>query len=236
MNIALSSWDNIKKEDFINYLKTFENKNRRRDSNIVIKTNKKILEITMKDIRLIVKEIKKGNVLSYLSHNWLDYYELTIIYSLLLESIDDFEIFKKYLIILSKETDTWATTDSLPAKLLRKKHGDKLFQFALELHQMKLPFQKRFGTLIMFAFIDNEHIDLIFKTLNQFKDENEYYVNMGNAWLLCEIFIKQREKMINYLTNHNLNKFTINKTIQKCRESFRVSREDKKMLIDFKVI
>ena len=57
---------------------------------------------------------------------------------------------------------------------------------------------------------------------------------MMNAWLLCNLFIKRREKTISFLQNNKLNKFTINKGISKCRDSFRVSKEDKEYLLRFK--
>ena len=57
---------------------------------------------------------------------------------------------------------------------------------------------------------------------------------MAVAWLLCELMIKQRDKTLVYLNHHNLNKFTINKMISKCRDSFRVSREDKELLLKYK--
>ena len=66
------------------------------------------------------------------------------------------------------------------------------------------------------------------------KDENEYYVNMSAAWLLCECFIKQREATLKYFKNNTTNNFIINKAISKCRDSFRVSIEDKKLLVTFK--
>ena len=47
--------------------------------------------------------------------------------------------------------------------------------------------------------------------------------------------IKQRTMTLAYLNHHNLNKFTINKAVQKCRDSFRVSLEDKEMLLKFKM-
>ena len=37
-----------------------------------------------------------------------------------------------------------------------------------------------------------------------------------------------------YLENHNLNTFTINKAISKCRDSYRVSKEDKEVLLKYK--
>lgn len=56
---------------------------------------------------------------------------------------------------------------------------------------------------------------------------DKYYVNMGIAWLLCECFIKHREKTLAYLLKSNINTFTFNKTISKIKESYRVSSEDK---------
>ena len=58
---------------------------------------------------------------------------------------------------------------------------------------------------------------------------------MAGAWLLCELMIKQRDKTIDYLKHHNLNKFTINKMISKCRDSYRVSNTDKEMLLKYRV-
>lgn len=88
---------------------------------------------------------------------------------------------------------------------------------------------------ILFDFVGNDnYIDKIFELLDSFQAEEHYYVNMMNAWLLCECFIKRRELTLKYLNHNKLNKFTINKGVQKCRESRRVSAEDKQMLLKFK--
>ena len=70
----------------------------------------------------------------------------------------------------------------------------------------------------------------IIDTLNK---EKEYYVNMAVAWLCCELMIKSRKEFLAYLKHHKLNDFTINKAISKCRDSFRVSQEDKEMLLKY---
>ena len=54
------------------------------------------------------------------------------------------------------------------------------------------------------------------------------------SWLVCELFIKQREKTIEFLKINKLNPFQINKAISKCRDSFRVSKEDKENLLEFR--
>ena len=60
-------------------------------------------------------------------------------------------------------------------------------------------------------------------------------MNMAVAWLLCELMIYNRDKTLKYLEHHNLNNFTINKAISKCRDSYRVSKEDKEKLLKYKV-
>ena len=58
---------------------------------------------------------------------------------------------------------------------------------------------------------------------------------MAVSWLLCELFIHNREETLYYLNNNKLNKFTINKMISKCRDSFRVSDQDKELLLKYKM-
>src|SRR5690554_1254902 len=122
MDFRIIDWDNITQADFIEYLRQYSNGKRIEQSNVVVKTNLPLLGITMGNLRMIANQIKKGDYLKYLSHNWLDYYDLTIIYSLLLDEIDDYDLFEKYFMKLSKKADSWATVDSIPSKQLRKKH------------------------------------------------------------------------------------------------------------------
>ncbi|MGM9970582.1 MAG: hypothetical protein ACI35S_09335 [Anaeroplasma sp.] len=53
---------------------------------------------------------------------------------------------------------------------------------------------------------------------------------MAVAWLLCECFIKYRDKTLNYLYYSKIENWTFNKGIQKMLESYRVSDNDKIML------
>ena len=92
-------------------------------------------------------------------------------------------------------------------------------------------FVKRIGLVILLKLLNFE--DFIDETLdisNSFLDEKEYYVNMVNAWLICEAFIKHRDKTLKFLQTNTLNKFTLNKAISKCQDSFRISNSDKEFL------
>lgn len=57
---------------------------------------------------------------------------------------------------------------------------------------------------------------------------------MAQAWLISIMYIKFREKTLEYLKENSLDTWTHNKAIQKIRESTRVSKEDKEFLLTFK--
>ena len=234
MNLIKEVWNKSDIGDFQRYLKTFENAEKREWSTNLLRTNLPVLSIQTIVIKDIVSKIAKGNYLSFLDLMIWEYYENTAINGYLITKIKDFDIIKKYLDIYSAKADNWATCDLL--SFSTKDNEEKYFNLVLEYIKSDKPFVRRIGMSILFNFIDNnDYIDQIYKLLDEFFNEEHYYVNMMNAWLLCECFIKQKEKTLKYLENNKLNKFTINKGIQKCRESRRVSFEDKEILLKYKI-
>lgn len=98
-----------------------------------------------------------------------------------------------------------------------------------------MPFKRRIGVNIWFKFFDDEkYIVKILDLIDSLKSETHYYVNMAVAWWVAECFVKRRDVAIKLFEEDRLNTFTNNKSIQKCRDSFRVSEEDKHMLLKFK--
>ena len=130
--------------------------------------------------------------------------------------------------------DNWSTCDTLTFKVkgLEKEYW-KLSQKYIKSKDL---YKRRLGIRIIFSYKNNiEYVDKIFDVIDKFYDEEEYYVNMAIAWLLCELMIYNREKTLKYLEHHNLNKFTVNKAISKCRDSYRVSEEDKEYILKYKM-
>ena len=74
--------------------------------------------------------------------------------------------------------------------------------------------------------IEEDYLDMIFGLCDKY-NTNDYYVNMAVAWLISICYIKYPDITIKYIKNNKLDDFTHNKVIQKIRESYRVSREDK---------
>ena len=59
---------------------------------------------------------------------------------------------------------------------------------------------------------------------------DEYYVNMMTAWFFATALAKQWDASILYLEQNRLDTWVHNKTIQKARESFRITPEQKEYL------
>ena len=81
--------------------------------------------------------------------------------------------------------------------------------------------------------MEESYLDNIFNIIEEIKLDC-YYTKMAKAWLLCECFIKYRDYTIKRLNNLKIDDFSFNKAIDKMRESFRVSDEDKLYLKSLK--
>lgn len=234
MDLIKDIWKQADIPVFQKYLEKQKNEEMIVWTSNLVKTDLPVLAIKTPVLRNIASQIYKGDYISFLDLQIWQYHENTIINGALITKIKDFNTMKKYLDIYSNCVDNWASCDMLSFKV--KGYEEQYFNLVLEYIKSDKPFVRRIGMLILFKFITNEqYIDKIFDILNRFSNEENYYVNMINAWLLCECFIKQRDKTITYLNNNLLNTFTINKCVQKCRDSYRVSKADKNMLLKFKV-
>ena len=224
--------DNI--NDFYEELLKYKHEDKIEWTKRIINTNASVLAVLSPDIKAITKRIKKGNYISFLDIMPHKYHEATIVDAYLINTIKDVNIKRKYISKLSKYIDSWSTVDALNYNI--KGQEDLYLSYAKDLIKSDEPFVRRIGSRILFAFANrSDYVDKVFDILDTFNNEEHYYVNMSNAWLLCEFMINQRDKTLNYLKNNNLNKFTINKAISKCRDSCRVSKEDKELLLKYKV-
>lgn len=233
MNLIKETWKTTDIEEFQEYLRSFSNPEKVERSKNLLNTSLPVLSLKTVDLKYLIENIAKGNYISFLDLMIWEYYENTAINGFLITKIKDFDIMKKYLDIYSDKADNWATCDLLSFNV--KKNEEKYYTMVLEYIKSDKPFKRRIGMYILFDFIENDnYIDKIFELLDRFETEEHYYVNMMNSWLLCECFIRQKKKTLKYIYDNKLNKFTINKFVQKCRESRRVTVEDKEELLKYK--
>lgn len=232
MNLIKDVWQEKDIIEFEKYLLTFsKGKEKGEWEKRIVNTSLLCIAVPSEKVKEIVKQISKGNFLSFIDFwPWQNYTQSLIVGGLICK-IKDFSLFKKYLTVYAQKVDNWANCDCLKFNI-NNKNKDLFFEFAKELIKSNKPFVKRIGLIIFFKMLCyEEYLEEIFNIVNTFKNETEYYVNMMLAWLVCECFIKYRNRTIGFLQTHNLNKFVINKSISKCRDSFRVSKEDKDFLL-----
>lgn len=97
------------------------------------------------------------------------------------------------------------------------------------------PFAVRVAIVtLMGYFVDEEYIDRVLAIFSGAYGEDEYYIKMAQAWALSVCFVKFRDKTLELLRDAPMDDWVRNKAIQKCRESYRVSREDKELLKSLK--
>lgn len=132
--------------------------------------------------------------------------------------------------------DNWAVCDIFTGGLKAfRKNRELILPYVEQCLLSEEEFTVRFAVcMLMDYFVDEEYIDY---TLSKIKGINHtgYYVMMARAWALSVCFIKQRKKTLELFKTMSLDRETQNKAIQKCRESLRVSPEDKQMLLSLKI-
>ena len=105
--------------------------------------------------------------------------------------------------------------------------------FAPDLHSAR-EFEVRFAVVqLMDYFAGDQWIDRALAAYRSVTHQG-YYVTMALAWGLSVFFVKQRGKTLPLLEAGVFPPAVHNKAIQKCRESFRVSPEDKAYLKNLK--
>ena len=230
--LKMTEWNKEEIEKFNQYLESLKRPDKIEFSERTINTKMEVLGIDTPTLRRISKSINQGNYIQYLDYKNNRFYENTIINACLINQIKDIAR-KRFYIENSLIVDNWATCDILTFDI--KGMEDSYIDLAKEYLKSKDTFIRRIGVRILFNYTKSLDTDTIFSIISTLYDEQEYYVNMAVAWLLCELMIHNREKTLQYLEKHNLNKFVINKMISKCRDSYRITREDKDYLLKYRV-
>lgn len=125
--------------------------------------------------------------------------------------------------------DNWATCDQLRPKSFAK-NKDKLILRVREWLKSDRTYTVRFAVgMLMCHWLDDD-FDPEYPDLAANIESGEYYINVMRAWYFATALAKQYDSAVKYLEECRLDPWTHNKTIQKARESLRVSDERKAYL------
>lgn len=127
--------------------------------------------------------------------------------------------------------DNWSTCDTFCSSWkCPKADSDRIWDFFASLMDSGEEFPMRVSVIArMSHFKDEEHCRLLLEDLAT-HDNPGYYYRMGSAWAVSMIYVDHSTMTEELLRSGRLEPWTHNKAIQKIRESFRVSDEDKERL------
>lgn len=194
--------------------------------------------VRLPQLRTIAKEIIKGDWQQFLSDaEDSSIYEIIMLRGLVIAAAPcEYDARLQMLAEFVPSISNWAVCDCVTASIKSaKKHLPETLQFLTPYLESPEEFPLRFGVvMLMDYFITEEYIDMVLEILCGIRHE-AYYVNMAIAWALSVCFVKFRDKTLSVFQSQALSPWVQNKAIQKCRESRRVSAEDKAMLLKYKL-
>lgn len=193
-----------------------------------------VLGVRIPALREMAKNLAGGDWKTYLSEASDDSFEEIMLQGLTIGYVkaEPEEILSALSAFIPK-IDNWSVCDSTAAGIkYAKKYPEQFLSFLLP-RLTGTEFSCRFALVMLLDhFINETYIDTVLSCAD-FRPDG-YYAQMALAWLISVCYIKFPGKTKTFLQNCSLDDTTFNKSIQKIRESYRVSDEAKKQLAAMK--
>ena len=189
-------------------------------------------------LRKTAKEIAKKDGVGFLKVCGKGTYEERLLYGLVAAASPlSYEVFLSccdhYTEMLA---ENWAHCDLFSSSVRKsiKGHEQEFFVHLERYLSSENPWAVRMGLVLMLSnYLTEGYRKEVIKRTDRIRSEH-YYVRMAQAWLLATVWTKDREGMLEYIQDSHLDDWTWNKFIQKCCESYRVSKEDQNFLRSLK--
>ena len=197
---------------------------------------KHVLGVRMPKLRALAKEIAKGDFRAYLNEAYEkisadkgSYHEEIMLEGLVI-AYAKMELKERffYLDRFVPKIHNWAVCDccSNTYKFMEKYQEESFAYLETCLHSQR-EYELRFGIVsLLDHFINDSYIDRVLSICEHTRHEG-YYVKMAVAWAVSVCYVKFPIQTKRLLLANEMDDFTHNKAIQKIRESYRVSREEK---------
>ena len=189
-----------------------------------------MIGIRTPELRKIASQMyKEGKYQPFLSSLPHGTFEENQLHAFIVSLIRDMDVCLKETDRFLPYVDNWATCDQLRPKVFAK-NRDQLRVKINEWIASDHTYTVRFGIgMLMCHFLGEDFREDDLQAVTAI-DSQEYYINMMRAWYFATALAKQYDSAVKVLEQNRLDPWTHNKTIQKARESLRVSAEKKEYL------
>lgn len=194
-----------------------------------------IIGIRSPAFRKAAKEIwKAGEYDAFLRQLPHAYFEEINLHAYLVTQGKDFDAVVRGLDEILPYIDNWASCDSIRPPVFQKEK-ERLFPACQRWMASDRPYTVRFGMeMLMTYFLDDAFTPQVNDAVAAVESEH-YYVRMMQAWYFATALAKQWNATLPVLTERRLQPWVHNKTIQKARESYRITPEQKELLKELRV-
>ena len=190
----------------------------------------KFIGVRMPEVRKLVKTIiKEDDYQHFFEQLPHEYYDENIIHGLLISEVKDYDTCIALLDSFLPYIDNWAVCDTTSPKVF-KKNKSLLIDKICEWSASKETYTCRFGIKMLMTHFLDEDFKAEYLEIPAVIRSEEYYVRMMVAWFFATALAKQWDEVIPYIENNRLDEWTHNKTIQKAKESYRITKEQKEYL------
>ena len=188
--------------------------------------------VRMPLLRGVARELTKGDWRGFITVSKPATHEETLLRAMVIAGAKT-DISEKLIYVkrFLSEINNWAVCDGFCSSFKdAAKNRARVREFISDLLSSGEEFILRFAAIMLMEyFITEEYIESTLDALKNIRHPG-YYVKMGVAWALSVCYVKFPEPTRAVLQRNELDAYTHNKTIQKIRESYRVSNEDKAAL------
>ncbi|OFK80525.1 hypothetical protein HMPREF2800_02485 [Anaerosphaera sp. HMSC064C01] len=182
-----------------------------------------IIGVRMGALRRLARKIIKNSSFDIFNEAKFYYREEKLLYALCIfkmsRSFDEaMDALDKFLLYI----DNWEVTDLIAGEIIiDEAHREEIFHKVLSYVHCEDEYTVRLGLVIMNKkFNDAAYVEKILNSIKTISLDT-YYVNMAAAWLLCEIYFKNKDKINKYLSSENISADIKKMTQQKIRESLK---------------
>lgn len=234
MELIRKSWNQDDYGEFRKYLKGLLEESYKKFNEKIIPDTPLFYGIRVPKLREISKEILKGNSQEFINLKKEEYHEEIIIEGLVMAGESkDYEEMLEYMKAFSEKIYNWAICDTVSFKGV-KKYKREFLKDSIWFYENENPWIVRFGLKnLMDFYLDEGYIKEVLEITKSVKSDF-YYVEMMQAWLLATAFAKFRKETLTVLEKGGFSQNVYNMTVRKIRDSFRISKEDKEMILKFK--
>jgi 3-methyladenine DNA glycosylase AlkD len=181
-------------------------------------------------LRKMAKQFKQdegcADFLAELPHT---YFEENLLHGMIISETRDFPSCILQLEQFLPYMDNWAVCDQTAPKVF-KTHKEELLPHIRRWLISKHLYTVRFAIgMLMRHFLDEDFQPEYLELVTGIRSE-EYYVNMEIAWYMATALAKQWAAAVPYLEAQTMERWVHNRTIQKARESYRITGAQKEYL------